>query len=329
LVKFLIIRFSSIGDIVLTTPVIRCLKEQVEEASVHFITKKQFEPVLRENPYIDKLWLLENGIEQIAKELKNEQFDHIIDLHNNLRSSILKRKLKLHSFSFNKLNRQKWLMVNFKINRLPDKHIVDRYMETVSVFDVKNDGKGLDYFLSDEDRIIPAEIKKNLPDRYIVIVAGAQHDTKKVPAGKLAEICDLLSLPVVICGGADDKEEANEVISLSSKRDILNLCGELKLNQSAALIERCDLVISNDTGLMHIAAAFKKKILSIWGNTIPDFGMYPYLPENGSRIFEVKGLKCRPCSKIGFSRCPKRHFRCMMDQDSRKIAEAANNLTGK
>ncbi len=328
MVKFLIIRFSSIGDIVLTTPVIRCIKEQVKESEIHYLTKKQFSSVLEKNPYIDRLWLYENNLNKIIRELIKEQFDYIIDLHNNLRTLFVKNRLRLISFTFNKLNLKKWLLVNFKINMLPEIHIVDRYMATTKLFEVMNDGKGLDYFLSDEDKILPPEIKSKIPEKFIVLSIGAKHKTKKAPVSKLAEICESLALPVVILGGESDTKEASEIIRLCSKNYILDLTGKLSLNGSASIIMLSQLVITHDTGLMHIAAAFKKKIISLWGNTIPEFGMYPYMPGEGSEIFEVKGLKCRPCSKIGFNKCPKAHFNCMMQQNTKEIALLANRLTG-
>ncbi len=324
LAKFLIIRFSSIGDIVLTTPVIRILKKQVENATIHFITKKAFEPVMRENPFIDRLWLYEDNLEEISDLLKKENFDYIIDLHNNLRSEILKRKLKRPSFAFNKINLEKWLVVNLKINRLPHKHIVDRYLETLKSFEIENDKEGLDYFLSKKDCLLPSSIEEKMPLKFISLVAGAQHFTKKAPPAKLAQICNRLKYPIVILGGPADSELAERIIQFSDHEDIINLCGKLSLNQSACVVKRSAVVVSHDTGLMHIASAFKKRIISIWGNTVPEFGMYPYFPGQGSKIFEVEGLSCRPCSKIGFSSCPKKHFKCMVDQDVNAIAEAIN-----
>lgn len=310
----------------LTSPVIRCLKKQVEGAEIHYVTKGAFKDVLKANPYIDKLWLYKNNMNELSLQLNREKYDHIIDLHNSLRSGILKRKLKLPSVTVNKINWQKWVMVNLKINRLPDRHIVDRYMDTLHFFDVKNDKEGLDYFLDEEDHKLPPDIQSSLPERFLCLVIGAKHFTKKAPPEKLAEICDKLEIPVLILGGTEDEHAAGRLMELSSHTKMLNLCGKLTLNQSAFMVKKAQLVISHDTGLMHIAAAFKKKILSIWGNTIPEFGMYPYMPDKHSCIFEVTGLSCRPCSKIGFSKCPKKHFRCMMDHDAEAIARAANRI---
>ena len=97
-------------------------------------------------------------------------------------------------------------------------------------------------------------------------------------------------------------------------------------NESAALIKLSSKVITHDTGLMHIAAAFKKEIVSVWGNTVPEFGMYPYYGDFSiwNQKFEILGLPCRPCTKIGYEKCPRGHFKCMLQQDDEKIAAAVN-----
>lgn len=323
MVKFLIIRFSSIGDIVLTTPVVRCLKTQVEGAQVHYLTKKAFAPVLAHNPYIDKLHVLQDSLNQTLEVLKNEEFDYIIDLHHNLRTLIVKNKLKVLSFSFNKLNWQKWLMVRFKINRLPDKHIVDRYFETTQLFDVTNDGKGLDYFISSEDEVDTNTLPATFQKGYIGFVIGAKHNTKKLPLQKVLSLLRKINKPVVILGGKEDADEGSE-IAMALGESVYNACGKYSLAQSASLVKQADVIITPDTGLMHIASAFKKKIISVWGNTIPGFGMYPYNPDPDSQIVEVNGLKCRPCSKIGYAKCPKGHFNCMYLIDEQKITDAIN-----
>ena len=326
MLKVLIIRFSSIGDIVLTTPVIRCLKNQHEGIEIHYLAKKQFESVLKNNPYIDKLWLFDDNLKDVVSNLQKESIDYVIDLHKNLRSGVVKRRMKVKSFSFNKINFEKWLSVNLKINRLPDQHIVDRYMETTKTFNIVNDGKGLDYFIREEDENIPETILSRIPEKFIGLVIGAQHSTKKMPSEILAQICDRIHYPIVILGGPSDSDAAEKVTALSKNEMIIDLSAKLSLNQSAFLVKKSALIISHDTGLMHIASAYKRKIISIWGNTIPELGMYPYMADKQSEIFEVKDLSCRPCSKIGFDSCPKKHFKCMMEQDVEGIAERANAL---
>jgi ADP-heptose:LPS heptosyltransferase len=324
--KFLIIRFSSIGDIVLTTPVIRCLKNQSEDAEIHYLTKKQYAPVLSSNPYITQIHTYDGNIKELAETLKYMHFDYVIDLHNNLRSRSLSTRLGLITFRFHKLNYYKWLLVHFGINKLPPIHIVDRYLETVHLFEVQNDNKGLDFFLPEEDQ---PSFSTLLPDSfqqgYIAFVTGGQHLTKKLPDDSIARICSQIGYPVVLLGGQEDVTAGEEILRLTTG-NVISLCGKLTLNQSAHMVKQAKLVISHDTGLMHIAAAFRKNIISVWGNTIPLFGMYPYLPGKESFIAEVKGLKCRPCSKIGFSQCPKKHFDCMKKQDLNRIVEEARAI---
>ncbi|MCF8294925.1 MAG: glycosyltransferase family 9 protein [Bacteroidales bacterium] len=318
-VKFLIIRFSSIGDIILTTPVIRMIKKQVENAEIHYLTKKQYLPLLAENPYIRKVHVLQDDTKAMIQELQAEEFCYIIDLHHNLRSDLVKRQLKLPAFVVDKINFQKWLRVWLKIDRLPQVHIVDRYLATTSVFDVVNDGEGLEYYIPENEKIKPEDLP--FPS-YVLMAIGGQHETKKMPADKLAELCSLIPYPVVLSGGKEDAANAEFIIQTSQNKQLFNACGSYSLHQSASLAEQAKVVITHDTGMMHIAAAFHQKIISIWGNTIPEFGMYPYQPHTDSVQFEVKGLSCRPCSKIGFANCPKKHFNCMQQQDLIAISQA-------
>ncbi len=323
--QYLIIRFSSIGDIVLTTPVVRGLKEQVDGAEVHYLTKPGFAAIVKDNPYVDKVHTLQSSFSDTIKSLKAENFDYIIDLHRNLRTLRIKHRLKVLDFSFNKLNKEKWLMVNFKINKLPDEHIVDRYLKTLSVFDVKNDSKGLDYFIPSSGEIdISNYFPENFQAGYAGFAIGGQHATKKLPGVAIMEICRKLDKPVVLLGGKEDRE-AGEIIAGNTK-NIFNACGMFSLHQSASAIQQSKLVITHDTGLMHIAAAFHKPVISVWGNTIPEFGMSPYRPGQGSRIFEVKNLSCRPCTKIGYKKCPEKHFKCMFDQDINAIVRHATRV---
>jgi ADP-heptose:LPS heptosyltransferase len=320
-VKILIIRFSSIGDIVLTTPVIRCLKKQLPNAEVHYLTKYSFRGIIESNPYIDSLHLLDENLDQVIALLQEEDFDYVIDLHHNLRTLKVKRALgKTVAFSFNKLNIQKWLLTAIKVNVMPNVHIVDRYMETVKPLGVKNDGKGLDYFIPEKDIVPDNDIPAAHSLGFIGVVIGAALNTKKLPIEKLKQLCGEINHPIILLGGPEDRADGEEIASVDPVK-IYNSCGKFNLNESADLVRRSKLIITHDTGLMHIAAAFKKPIISVWGNTVPGFGMTPYYgfatqPEN---MMEVKGLSCRPCSKIGYNKCPLGHFKCMNKQDIEKI----------
>ena len=182
--KFLIIRFSSIGDIVLTTPVIRCLKSQVVSAEVHVVTKKNFAPIFTANPYVDKMHYLQDDISQTIEELKSEDYDCVIDLHHNIRTLKVKRALGKKAFSFNKLNIEKWIYVYLKLNFMPKVHIVDRYMKTVEHFGVSNDGEGLNYFIPEHEHVKEDDIPTSHLAGYIGLVIGGAHGTKKYPLQK-------------------------------------------------------------------------------------------------------------------------------------------------
>lgn len=180
--KILILRFSSIGDIVLSSPAVRCLKKQVPGAEIHFATKALFKDIIEPNVYIDKKFYLQNSLRALIKQLRAEKYDVIIDLHNNLRTLLVKLQLKAPSFSFNKLNFRKWLMVNLKWNVLPQKHIVDRYIETAKQLSVKNDGEGLDYFFTPGEKIDIAGLPLTHIHGFVAVAIGAKHYTKKLPA---------------------------------------------------------------------------------------------------------------------------------------------------
>ena len=313
--KVLIVRFSSIGDIVLTTPVVRCLKQQVDNIEIHYLTKNNFISVIENNPYIDKIHTIGNDLKSLIPLLKQENFDLVIDLHHNVRTLRLKYFLGKKSVSFNKLNWKKFLITTFKINKLPKQHIVDRYLETINFLGVLNDNKGLDYFISSKDEV---DIASMLPVHYLngyyALVIGGSYYTKQIPINKLKQICEKSSLPFVLLGGKEDVDVASE-LHKAFPTQTLNMCGKMSLNQSASIIKQSKKVITSDTGLMHIAAAYKKNIISIWGNTIPEFGMGPYMAGDDSQIVEVNHLSCRPCSKLGYRKCPKGHFKCMNEID--------------
>ena len=334
--KILIIRFSSIGDIVLTTPVIRCLKQQLPEVEIHYLTKASYKAVLEANPYIDKLHLLQDDLQAVIPQLQAEDFAYVIDLHHNLRTMRVKKALGRQSFSFNKLNIQKFILTTIKLNVLPDVHIVDRYMDTVQSLGIKNDGRGLDYFIPEKDKVKESDIPAGHLAGYIGVVIGAAHNTKKLPVHKLKELCAAIDHPIILLGGKEDRENGEQIASVDPHK-IYNSCGKFNINESADLVRRSKLIITHDTGLMHIASAFKKPVISIWGNTVPQFGMYPYygaLPANTPKdklpydIMEVRPLYCRPCSKIGYNKCPLGHFKCMEKISMQEVVDNVHRRIG-
>lgn len=326
--KFLIIRFSSIGDIVLTTPVVRCLRKQLPGAEIHFLTRQAFRCMVATNPYIDKVHVLGDSFELMLHELQTEEYDYIIDLHHNLRTLRIKRFLKkVKAFSFHKLNMEKFVLTNLKINMLPDKHIVDRNLETVRSFGIQDDGQGLDYFIPEADVVDNNDLPTSHLHGYIAIVIGAALATKKLPVHKLKELCAALDHPLILLGGKEDQEDGKAIASVDEVK-IYNACGKFSLNESADLVRRSKLVITHDTGLMHIAAALQKPIISAWGNTVPAFGMYPYYGKYSKQhydVVEINKLWCRPCSKIGYRKCPRGHFKCMENIAVNDIVNLVNN----
>ena len=314
--KVLVLRFSSIGDIVLTSPLLRCLKEQVEGVEIHFLTKKKYFTLIEHNPRIFKIHTFENSLSPVIQKLKIENFDVILDLHNNLRSNYLKLILGKAAFSFDKLNIRKWVLINLKRDFMPNIHIVDRYLSTVKLFGVKNDEKGLEFFPCDCEKVELSEFPfemAGLP--YAVFSIGGTHFTKKMPQKKWVELAAEVALPLVIVGGREDFQISNEIETELRRmgKKVWNTCGKFTIGGSAHLIKNSALVFTHDTGMMHIAAAFQIPTVVMWGNTTPKLGMFPYKTSHIN--MEVKDLKCRPCSKIGFAACPKIHFDCMLKQD--------------
>ncbi|TAF63583.1 MAG: lipopolysaccharide heptosyltransferase family protein [Cytophagales bacterium] len=325
--KILIIRFSSLGDIVLTTPVIRCIKTQLEGVELHYCTKEKYAMVLENNPYIDRLILLKDCLKSIYKELLKEQYDYVIDLHGSLRSHWLTWGGALVTYRFKKLNLLKWLYVNFKINRMPDKHIVDRYLDTVRPLGVFNDGKGLDYFISKQEEIKTEELPLPYQKGFVALSIGGGAQTKRLPFHKLVELCSQIKSPLLLIGGEEEQGEGEKIEQYFKKQkqyQVKNVCGKYNFNQSASLLKQAQLVITHDTGMMHIAAAFRKPIISIWGSTTPHLGMYPY--QTPFSVIENKDLGCRPCSKIGFDNCPKGHFECMNSLNFEMIHKKISQL---
>lgn len=332
--KILVIRFSSIGDIVLTSPVVRCLKLQKPEVQIHFLVKPQFDTVVRHNPYIDRIHHLKENWEEMIEKLKAEKFDEIIDLHHNLRTLRVKKALGVPAHAFNKLNIEKLIFVKLKWNVMPKVHIIDRYMETVKHLGVMNDGLGMDYFIPEGERVQQSDIPADHWLGYVAIVIGASFYTKKLPVYKLQELCRELHYPIILLGAKEEREEGDAIASVAPDR-IYNACGKFTLNESADLARNAKLIIAHDTGLMHIAAALKKPVIAVWGSTTPSFGMVPYYGDRYLQThakpyddMQVHKLWCRPCTKIGRNKCPQGHFKCMKSMDMKELAQKARVRLG-
>lgn len=322
--KLLILRFSSIGDIVLTSPVLRCVKQQRPDIELHFAVKGVFADLVRFNPHVAKVHELGEDLNDLILRLKEERFDAVIDLHHNLRTARIKRALGVPAHSFPKLNIEKWLLVNFKRDRLPRVHIVDRYLGTVEHLGVHNDDKGLELFIPPERTIGIGTLPTSHQIGYTALALGAGHYTKQLPLHRWIELARMIEGPLMLIGAKEDQAMARAIANDVGGR-VYDATGKHDILGSASLIAQARSVVAHDSGAMHIACAFQRPLVSIWGNTVPQFGMGPYMPAHPERahIAEVNGLPCRPCSKIGYDSCPKGHFHCMELQDLRRIAQLA------
>jgi ADP-heptose:LPS heptosyltransferase len=302
--KILIIRFSSIGDIVLITPVLRAIKEQFDgETEIHVLTKRSYATVLDGNPNIVGVHTIEKSTQEVMSELKSEHFDYIIDLHNNIRSRVVKRTLKCLSFTVRKYNIQKWLWVNFGINRMPQNHIVNRYLDTLKGFGVQPDERGLEYYIPENEKFTNGDLPQLMRSPYIAFAIGATHDGKKLSESRIIEVAKSIQKPLVLIGGKEDIATGEAIANACGPR-VLNACGKWSLHKSADAVRRAELVLTGDTGMMHIASAFTQKIISLWGCTVPGLGMSAYKPHPASIIIEPKPrsrfrFHSRPCSKLG------------------------------
>ncbi|RFZ95031.1 glycosyltransferase family 9 protein [Mucilaginibacter conchicola] len=320
--KILVIRFSSMGDIIYTTPVVRCLKKQLPCAEVHFITKPAFKYIYDNNPYLDKLLLLKPKLSDTIADIKAEGYDHIIDLHNNLRTTIIKLRTRIPSSTYNKQTILKWLSLKLRKNLVPPVHLVDRYLQTVKFLGVANDGAPIDYYIKKEYQLadlLPATHQNS----YTAFVIGATHFTKRMPNQKIISICKDITGQVVLLGGDDVKANGDE-IALSLGEKVYNACGKTTLDESVFLVSQAKSIAGFDTGLTHIAEAFDRPIVSIWGGTVPDLlGVQPYMVKQS--LVAGIDLDCRPCSKFGLEKCPLGHFKCMWDIPEKPITDFINS----
>lgn len=291
--KILIIRLSSIGDIILTSPIIRCVKQQ-KNVEIHFLVKSEYSILLQSNPHIEKVFCLKGNLNKLTSDLQKEHYDLIFDLHNNIRSSWIKLHLALPSYTINKKNWQKYMLIYFNWNFL-NNHVVDRYFEVVKKINISNDGNGLEYFFHKNTKV-----NFDVKQVFIAWSIGGSSSNKKLSKKQIIDVCKKMSYPVVLLGGSFEKSLGDNIIQELNNEKIYNFCGSISLDQSAYLISHSALVLSNDTGLMHVAAAFKKPIISFWGCTKPSQGFEPYMGVDGSKQLITPRSK-RPCSKYGKS----------------------------
>lgn len=316
--RVLVVRLSAIGDIVLTTPVLAELHRALPQARIDFCTKAPFAPLVASNPAVASVVTPESLPPGTA-------YDLVLDLQNNRCSRALVRKLDARMVRrYHKRNWKKVLLVRFKINVSNGYHsVVERYGEALAGLAPKITAP-CSLSPSPEDRAFAAA-SLGADSPVLALCFGANHFTKRYPLERFARIIEIVAAQtparVLLLGGKEDEPEAEKIIAAlpeAARSRVLSLAGKATLMQSAALLSGVDAVLTNDTGLMHIASAFGKKLFVIFGSSVKAFGFMPWGAEY--ELFENEGLACRPCSHIGRSACPKGHFRCMTEIAPERIA---------
>jgi heptosyltransferase-2 len=337
--KILIIRLSSIGDIILTSPIIRVLRKNFPESQIDFVAKEKFIEVVKYNPNINKIHILKghNSIKELKSEIKKEKYDLIIDMHKNFRSFYLKNFSNAKKiFTISKPYISRFLLVNFKINLYKQTFsIIENYFAPLKKIGIQNDQEGLEVFTSDDARLKVKEIMEDFiseGDFVIGMSPGAGFWNKEWTNEGFSGVIDYFArkykAKILLFGSEKDNKKIQQISELVfNKNSLLDLSGRLNLLELIAGIEKCNLFITNDTGAMHIAVALKKKVIAIFGPTTKEFGFFPNSKE--SLVVENFNLSCRPCTHIGKDYCPKKHFKCMRDVKSWNVIEVAEKLLNK
>jgi ADP-heptose:LPS heptosyltransferase len=306
--NFLIIRFSSFGDVLLTSHVPKAIKVKHPDSKIFFLVKENFGVMLKDHPDIDHIVFF-RSLNEAVKELKSIVFDIIFDLQHNYRSIILSYRLKKkQTFHYNKQSIKRYFYVNFKVGtyNLPYKSVIERYADTLKDASIPYEKKLIYSATTDITGL-------NLPTNYICIAAGSAHYTKQWPLDYQVEfikkIKELTNYAIVLIGGKKERQISD--IIQKSVENCYNLVGELDFVQSSECIKKAAYVVCNDSSVMHLARVHNKKGLVFFGSTTKRFGFYP--DNENLEVLENNSLHCRPCSHIGRKSCPKKHFKCMMD----------------
>ena len=301
------------GDIVLTTPVIRALNQQLK-AKIDFLTKPQYVSLLEGNTYINRIFSLNDKVDFLQKN----KYDYVVDLQNNLRSWKIRNKIQTKSFVFNKKSLRRYLLIYFGIDLLKN-HVVDRYFATVASLNVVNDNQGLDFNVSSS-----VKPEFNTSQSYIAWCIGGTHNPKKLSAKQITQVVSKLKIPVVLLGGNNDLDIAEEIINNVECKSVYNFCGKLSVQESSYLIKKSKMLLTNDTGMMHIASALKMPIISFWGCTKPSLGFTPYMTDPSS-IKIISKRSAKPCSKHG-RHCKYGKNGCIKEIDPQLIYDSVLSL---
>jgi lipopolysaccharide heptosyltransferase II len=339
----LIIRLSSIGDVLLASPLIRLLRKRWPAARIDFLVKREYADLVRFNPHLSSVIEFDarNGRRELRlrrQELRRVTYDLIVDIQGNFRSFLLRTMNARKIVHVNKRRLARFLLVNLKwdVYRVAPP-VPIRYMEPLGKIGLVDDGEGLEVFVPES---IVQGVQRRLSETGVLgektvvgFCPGAKHATKRWPLERFSELAVRLidegGLTIMLFGGEEDRArcamiEHRVIQKTGEPARVVNLAGTLSLLETAAAMDCCDVIVTNDTGLLHLAAARKKKVLAIYGPTVKEFGFFPYGTE--SRVFERVGLYCRPCSHIGKEVCPEGHFLCMKETGVEEVLRGVKSF---
>ena len=335
--RILLIRFSSIGDIILTSPVIRVLRERAPEARIDMVVKREYAELVQTNPRLNKIYAFDKrtklpGLLNLVRQVRAVRYDLILDLQRNLRSSLVYwggRAVRRLRYRRPMLKRA--LLVHLGINLY--KEIVpvpDLYFRPLKKLGFMNDGKGLELWPTTQQQEKAAALLRENQVREDALLIGlspmAAHTMKMwEPEGFItlgAALVGRYGARIVIFGGKEDRALGEEIARAIPGHPVV-ACGKLSLMESAALLGRCRLLVTNDTGVMHMAVAMKRKVVAIFGPTTEELGFYPYSTEHAVLS---KDLPCRPCTSIGTNTCKMGTHACMRSISPEEVLAAVERL---
>ncbi|MFC1566419.1 glycosyltransferase family 9 protein [bacterium] len=323
--KILIIRFSSLGDIVATTSFVESVKKQIPDSKLYFLTKDAYEDVLLNNPNIETIYSIgKKKLGEVIKELRDAKIDVVFDLHNNLRSRIVSLIVGKKIYRYKKDIFSRRLLVLTKKWFGKNKTVIQKYADayTDSKLDVLNTKI---YLTKHEKKDISQKFDLTHAKKYIGINTSAKWQTKKLPTYKYTElVSDLIDngYNVILFGNNNSIGKNQKIltdIDILKETSVINTTGILSIRELCAMISFCDMLVTVDSAPMHIAQALDVPVVAIFGSTVKEFGFW--MPRQNDTIIERK-ISCRPCTLHGKNICPKKHFKCMNDVDVQDIADA-------
>jgi heptosyltransferase-2 len=326
--RVLCVRFSSIGDVLLTTPLVRALHHRHPEAELYFVTKRAMAPLVIENPHLTGVVTLDPNerITDLARRLRALGPTHGLDLHGSLRSAALRLLVPCQWSGYSKRKLARTALISTKIN-LYGKHVPvpERYFEAARAarLDVEPDGGPPHFFLAPaaRDRVARWLADQGVNQPFAAVAPGAAHATKRWPVRHwraLTERLTQLGYAVIALGGVGDRD-----VAAALGPTVKNAAGEFTLQETGACLARAAVLISGDTGVMHMATGVGTRVVALFGPTVELFGFFPY---HGRTTVLEQDLSCRPCSAMGSERCPLGHHRCLEDILPDQVAAAVQRL---